>query len=1116
MQRSPFTCRYGTKCQFAHGAHELRSRTRAHKYKTTKCKNFWLTGSCHYGVRCNFVHADSSSMPASSTAGLLPTGGLAAGFEFGEDGEIYGDMAAFIGANDAGGWIGGDWVDEDEDGGEGDEDEQQDSNRVGGWSQPSSAVASPPLLPTRGGPGSGTVGDASANGSPRSPFPNPSAPGFQHHRVHHLQLTPRLDLAGLAGGSLEMALNSGGAGDGHAGPSPLALAWSDMQQQRVQHGGGSFSGVLTPNYSHTSGPRSRNNSATGGSGGYLRSGGYDPNRRGSDRSMVSSNGNNSGRSLTGNGPFSSSGHSNRSLGHSAASQSGRSLGMVSGTGISGRSIGGSGAGGPGGGSSRSLADATGLDTSMLSDSGGYNNGENNNGDGGKSNRSLTTEATSSARALHASNSSLSTGPSSRVPSGRSVLSTVAAGGDRNGSGRSLHQYDHRQQQHQQQEFDLHVLEEGPVYNEQFHNQQHQQQQAWYRDHQQQQQPRFSSDSASYSNSGNSHSSPSNFNNRRAAPWPGHTHHASLSYVQGLPPPPLPPQQQQQQYRHDQGGSGYLLQQQQSAYNSAPAAPPIASSPASQHPSAAATSTPPSPASTASATASVAVAAGTSVGAMVDSALLYMQKQHGSDGQHAAMPAQVSITSSPASTGGAGAGDGSGGGGGAAPIVHVHVTYASPPPPAAAQQSLPSPTAAPASGFDPNSRSHVRRVLGRGRVGGSSSNSINVTMGASGGQSPTSASSASYQGVGVAGYQQQMQQQQQQQQHFQQQQQQQHAYSAYTGIEVPGSQRRYSHHQAQQQHQGGAYGGAMSPESPPFHVLGRDHRSGSTGMHHQPHMMHPSGSPGRRPSAGGTYSSSGGSSSGRDLLMGLPGQQARHQSFSSTGAGSASGGGGGGGMMITSLSDLEVRGQPVMGSRQASYPDDQGNGQYAYQQQQQQQFGVRGGGGNSGRKLVGGPPIGQSPPKPPLHHHQQQQQHFSPVEQQQQHQQQFHFNQPSPSVRRGGNAAFSNSVNTESNRSLRAGSGAGIAEATAAAAASSPTEDDRLQASIDSIADVVATMGLAPQYLTSQQPLSASSSRPFGSAAGVESEFVLGLSVGRPATAGAGGSTSAAGSGNLAV
>jgi butyrate response factor len=52
-------CRYGTKCQFAHGEHELRGVLRHPKYKTTRCKAFVSTGKCMYGNRCRFIHGDS-------------------------------------------------------------------------------------------------------------------------------------------------------------------------------------------------------------------------------------------------------------------------------------------------------------------------------------------------------------------------------------------------------------------------------------------------------------------------------------------------------------------------------------------------------------------------------------------------------------------------------------------------------------------------------------------------------------------------------------------------------------------------------------------------------------------------------------------------------------------------------------------------------------------------------------------------------------------------------------------------------------------------------------------------------------------------------------------------
>lgn len=49
-------CKYGDKCQFAHGAHELRTLARHPKYKTELCRTFHTIGFCPYGPRCHFIH----------------------------------------------------------------------------------------------------------------------------------------------------------------------------------------------------------------------------------------------------------------------------------------------------------------------------------------------------------------------------------------------------------------------------------------------------------------------------------------------------------------------------------------------------------------------------------------------------------------------------------------------------------------------------------------------------------------------------------------------------------------------------------------------------------------------------------------------------------------------------------------------------------------------------------------------------------------------------------------------------------------------------------------------------------------------------------------------------
>ena len=67
--RETGNCKYGEKCQFAHGAAELRSVPRHPKYKTEKCKSFHTTGFCPYGPRCDFIHVSDDEhhfAPAST------------------------------------------------------------------------------------------------------------------------------------------------------------------------------------------------------------------------------------------------------------------------------------------------------------------------------------------------------------------------------------------------------------------------------------------------------------------------------------------------------------------------------------------------------------------------------------------------------------------------------------------------------------------------------------------------------------------------------------------------------------------------------------------------------------------------------------------------------------------------------------------------------------------------------------------------------------------------------------------------------------------------------------------------------------------------------------------
>ncbi|XP_077468114.1 uncharacterized protein LOC144083857 [Stigmatopora argus] len=55
------SCKYGTKCQFAHGEAELRGMFRHPKYKTEPCRTFYNFGYCPYGTRCHFIHEEKIS-----------------------------------------------------------------------------------------------------------------------------------------------------------------------------------------------------------------------------------------------------------------------------------------------------------------------------------------------------------------------------------------------------------------------------------------------------------------------------------------------------------------------------------------------------------------------------------------------------------------------------------------------------------------------------------------------------------------------------------------------------------------------------------------------------------------------------------------------------------------------------------------------------------------------------------------------------------------------------------------------------------------------------------------------------------------------------------------------
>ncbi|XP_032083892.1 mRNA decay activator protein ZFP36 [Thamnophis elegans] len=65
-------CKYGAKCQFAHGSSELRSVSRHPKYKTELCHKFYLHGECPYGSRCHFIHFPEEAQAFGSHGGASP------------------------------------------------------------------------------------------------------------------------------------------------------------------------------------------------------------------------------------------------------------------------------------------------------------------------------------------------------------------------------------------------------------------------------------------------------------------------------------------------------------------------------------------------------------------------------------------------------------------------------------------------------------------------------------------------------------------------------------------------------------------------------------------------------------------------------------------------------------------------------------------------------------------------------------------------------------------------------------------------------------------------------------------------------------------------------------
>lgn len=66
-------CKYGEKCQFAHGEDDLRIMPRHPKYKTELCRTYHSTGFCPYGPRCHFIHnMEEARQPMPDTPPCSP------------------------------------------------------------------------------------------------------------------------------------------------------------------------------------------------------------------------------------------------------------------------------------------------------------------------------------------------------------------------------------------------------------------------------------------------------------------------------------------------------------------------------------------------------------------------------------------------------------------------------------------------------------------------------------------------------------------------------------------------------------------------------------------------------------------------------------------------------------------------------------------------------------------------------------------------------------------------------------------------------------------------------------------------------------------------------------
>lgn len=68
-------CKYGNKCQFAHGLEELKLKERRSNFRTKPCVNWAKLGYCPYGKRCCFKHGNDRDIQIYVNAGAIKKNG---------------------------------------------------------------------------------------------------------------------------------------------------------------------------------------------------------------------------------------------------------------------------------------------------------------------------------------------------------------------------------------------------------------------------------------------------------------------------------------------------------------------------------------------------------------------------------------------------------------------------------------------------------------------------------------------------------------------------------------------------------------------------------------------------------------------------------------------------------------------------------------------------------------------------------------------------------------------------------------------------------------------------------------------------------------------------------